>query len=192
MSNPNFRRGSFLGAAAAVNIPLGFIPDRVELINVTDGDSINTWYRGRVMAFTSGGTYALKAGDRIQGATNKNVRTTVRQVHVTSGSFAAGTAAGFIVFDVLDETGTFGAENVDLLDPSGGNAVLTLDVATVAAQAEAANVVTILAVAAAPAAILPYVGSAGTASHGFTVAAGTAEANKLFVWGAWREGPEYG
>ncbi len=193
MSNPAIRTGRFLGTGAAVNIQLGFIPDVVFMWNYTDGDMLDIWHRGRVMAFTSGGTYQIMPGDRIQGATNTGVRTTVREVHLTSGTWAGGDAAGYIVFDVLDQTGAFGSENVDLLDPSGGNSVLTANVAAVAVQAELGNWTIILATASLTPAngIQPYIGAAGSASHGFTVTATASESAKLFGWLAIRQGPEF-
>ena len=189
---PLIRTGFVLGTGAAINVELGFIPDYVRVANVTDGDKENIWARARVMAFTSGGTHVLAEGDLIQGATNVKVRARVKQVMVTSGTFAGGDAAGLIIFDVLDETGSFGSENVDLVDPSGGPGIETANVATVALQAETANWALGAALATATPAqgILPYVGVAASNSRGFTITATTSESGKLLHYIAMRAGSE--
>lgn len=38
--------GSYTGTGAAINIELGWVPDKVEVLNGTDGDNKWTWYRG--------------------------------------------------------------------------------------------------------------------------------------------------
>ncbi len=42
----SFATGSFTGTGAAVNVSLGWLPSRVECINVTDGDRIDYWITG--------------------------------------------------------------------------------------------------------------------------------------------------
>lgn len=192
--NPIVKTGRFLGTGAAINIQCGFIPDVVITWNITDLDGINVWQRGRFAAFTSGGTHVLAPGDRIQGATNTNVRAIVREVYVTSGTFAGGDAAGYIVFDVLDETGTFGSENIDLLSPSGGPGIETANVAGVSAQTELANMLISTAVAGVTPAngIQPYAGTAAGNSQGFTITATLSESARLFGYLAIRNGPELG
>lgn len=71
--------------------------------------------------FTSGGTTAIAIGDTITGATS-GATAVVAKVVVTSGSWAAGTAAGYLTLS--SQTGTFQAENL--------NIGATLDVATIA------------------------------------------------------------
>lgn len=81
---------------------------------------------GREVAFTSGGTYEIKPGDQITGATS-GALATIGRVVLTSGSWGAGTAAGYLYFP--SQTGTFQAENLDV----GVN----LNVATIAANSTA-------------------------------------------------------
>jgi hypothetical protein len=76
--------------------------------------------------FTSGGTYTVKAGDTIVGATS-NATGVVVSVALTGGSWAAGTAAGTIRF--RSQTGTFQAEALKVLTNA--------DVATIAGAATA-------------------------------------------------------
>ncbi len=81
---------------------------------------------GREIAFTSGGTYVIAEGNTITGATSAATAVITRVV-LTSGTFAAGTAAGYLVF--ASQTGTFQAENLDV----GAN----LNVATIAGNSSA-------------------------------------------------------
>lgn len=41
--NPDFRSGSVTGTGSAINVSLGFKPNRVEVINVTDGTVVWLW-----------------------------------------------------------------------------------------------------------------------------------------------------
>ena len=38
--------GTVEGTGAAINVPCGFIPDRVEVLNAEDGDTLDIWYAG--------------------------------------------------------------------------------------------------------------------------------------------------
>ncbi len=81
---------------------------------------------GREVAFTSGGTYVVAEGNTITGATSAATAVITRVV-LESGSWAAGTAAGRLIF--ATQTGTFQAENLDV----GAN----LNVATIAGNSSA-------------------------------------------------------
>lgn len=189
MSNPIVRFGHVLGTGAKIDVPLGFIPDEVVLTNITDGDVIHVWSRSRVAAFSSGGTHVLSAGDRVRGATS-GVITTIREVFVASGTFAAGNAAGFVTFYEEDETGTFGAENINLIDSELDNGIITANVATIAAQAETGNIVIDVDVSTQVPAngVLPYLGVRAETPKGFSISAAASEAGKLFAWKATRAG----
>ena len=75
------------------------------------------------VAFTSGGTYEIVAGDTITGATS-GATATVFDVVLTSGSWAGGDAAGVLWLN--GQSGTFSAENLNV----GANS----NVATIAAN----------------------------------------------------------
>jgi hypothetical protein len=81
---------------------------------------------GLELAFTSGGTYEILDGDVITGATSAATATVTRVV-LQSGSWAAGTAVGRLIF--ASKTGNFAAENL--------NVGASLDVATIAGNATA-------------------------------------------------------
>jgi hypothetical protein len=66
---------------------------------------------GRQLQFTSGGTYEIKVGDTITGNTGA-ATAVVTGVIVRTGSWAAGTAVGTIVF--ASQSGTFVSENLNV------------------------------------------------------------------------------
>lgn len=195
-----FASGITVATAGPDNVEVGFIPDIVKLWKFNGTvPAVNVWIRAKFCAFTSGGTYEIKAGDVIQGATSKLVRAEVRRVVVTSGSWAAGDAAGFLIWQDWNQNGNFGSENVDLLASGStvahGGGVGTANVATVTAQTELGNFA--LSGAATPAestftyvtpanGIQPYSGSAGSTSEGFTITATLATAGDIWFWEASR------
>ena len=63
------------------------------------------------VAFTSGGTYEVKAGMTITGATSTKTAKVVR-VDLAAGTWAGGDAAGTFIVEAL--SGDFQAENVDV------------------------------------------------------------------------------
>lgn len=80
----------------------------------------------RTLAYTSGGTYEVKPGDTVTGATSAATAIIV-QSPVSSGSWAGGDAAGTFIFQ--DQVGTFVGENLNV----GAN----LNVCTVAGNSTA-------------------------------------------------------
>ena len=81
---------------------------------------------GRQVSFTSGGTYEILEGNTITGATS-GATAVITRVVLTSGTWAAGTAAGKLIF--ASQTGTFQAENLNV----GAN----LNVSTIAGNSSA-------------------------------------------------------
>lgn len=84
---------------------------------------------GRKLAFTSGGTTEIAVGNTITGAVS-GATAVITGVAVSSGTWAAGTAAGTFTF--ATQTGTFQAENLNvgatlnLATISGDSAAITL------------------------------------------------------------------
>ena len=71
------------------------------------------------VAFTSGGTRAIIAGDTVTGATS-GATATVRSVGtLTSGSWAGGDAAGTL--QLISRNGTFQSENLDVTTAKGAS-----------------------------------------------------------------------
>lgn len=80
---------------------------------------------GEELIFTSGGTFEVKEGDTITGATSTETAT-VERIVLDSGTWAAGTAAGRLILS--GQSGAFQAEDLDV----GAN----LNVATIAADSD--------------------------------------------------------
>lgn len=84
---------------------------------------------GEEIAFTSGGTYQVLVGDTITGSVSA-ATAVVKRVVLTSGTWAAGDAAGY--FYVASHTGTFQAEalnvgiNLNVATASGNATAITL------------------------------------------------------------------
>ncbi|MFN8829162.1 MAG: hypothetical protein ACK5W0_04755 [Labrys sp. (in: a-proteobacteria)] len=172
------KHGYVLGTGAALNVEVGFVPDFVKVINMTDGDKVTeAALNNEIIPFTSGGVIEIRAGDTIVGVTS-GARAVVSQVLLASGTWAAGTAAGFFVVSVDDVVGTFGAENVRV---GAGT-----DDATVTARV-ALNIDydTEVAAATGNAALSSFMGSA-TLGKGFTIGSTVSEAGKLLFWQASR------
>jgi hypothetical protein len=102
-----------------------------ELVNIgqlawTIGTQESTFSQ---VAYTSGGVTAITSGMIIKGATS-NATATVTSVSVSSGSFAAGDAAGTL--ELVTRNGTFQSENLNIVDSDG--TALASNVATIAAD----------------------------------------------------------
>lgn len=165
------KTGYLVGNGAAQNIELGFVPDYVKVINVTDGDKIHEAFIGahQVVPFSSGGTTEIVEGNVIIGATS-GARATVREVLEYSGTWAGGDAAGFLVVEMI--SGTFGSENV-YVGTGTNDATVTANVThTIDIDTEVAS-------ATGNAAITPYAGAAGSNAKGFTIGSTIAEEAKL-------------
>ncbi len=177
----SFKSGVTIGNGAAINVELGWIPDRVEVYNATTGTPYNVGFPNRmVLTFTGGGTNEISVGEKITDLTTL-ATAIVKQIELISGTWAAGTAAGMIVIERDDISGTFGAnacvgEVVDATD----------DFTNVAAQATYGFAST-GDVAAANTDIVAYVGVAGSNAKGFTMASGLAIEAKVLWWTAYRD-----
>lgn len=169
------RQGMYLyGTGSALNIPLGGVPMFAELHNVEDGDRIDVFFRGKTIAFTSGGTNEIKKGHLIQGVTS-GARARIRDVLIKTGSFAAGDAAGVFIIDHADSenTGTFGSENIIVLN----DGIASTDDATVTAATNISGEAIQTAVASGTQ-LTAYVGDRSN-SPGLTIGATASEDNKL-------------
>ncbi len=187
------RSGFIHGAGSALNVELGWIPDRVEIINWTDGDKITVGILSPICAFTSGGlatavggSKVIKPGDKITGLTTTGTFATIREVIILAGTFDGGDATGWLIFNEEDMTGNFTGENGEIND-SGGNDI-TLTAAEVEQGVDIDDTGSIaLATATTTAGIQSYVGDASNGyAKGFTVGSGVSEANKLLHYWAVR------
>lgn len=185
-NQPNVAVGFLRGTGAAINVELGWIPDFVKIINLTDGDV--TWenFLAKVIAFTSGGTEEIKAGDVLHGNTS-DATATIAQVILDSGSWAGGDAAGWFIL----EPGSIGSASFsaaetayrDGVDSDGDN------YCTLTAAEDQDGVTTGAAVAASTTAatnVAEYQGVSGSNAKGFTVGATVSEDAKLLGYFAFR------
>lgn len=173
--------GFEVGNAAAINVSLGWIPDVVIVTNITDGDIITIGFlTPQTMAFTSGGVTEVTAGAKIKGATSGAIAR-VTDVMLASGTWAAGSAAGFFVIEVI--SGTFQSEAVYIIsDTTAG-----VDDASGAVQSsQSVAITTAVATVTTTSAILPYAGVPGSASRGFTIGSVVAEEAMGLRWIAFR------
>lgn len=180
----NYWNGFLRGTGADLNVPIGWIPDYVKVVNMTDGDKIFENELFWVVAFTSGGTDEIKAGDKLHGNTG-DATAIIHQVIIDSGTWAAGDAAGWFVLshDTLAgdfESETAYRENVD----SDGDDKVTLSAAQDNDGIDIDTEVT--ATTTDDTTITPYVGSQATNAKGFKIGATVSEDGKLLFVQAWR------
>jgi len=84
-----------------------------DTVFTTITDSLNTLANG--LAFTSGGTTEVVAGDFLRGATSGAIVQVKSLATLTSGTWAGGDALGSMICEPLNTTGTTAAENMDLV-----------------------------------------------------------------------------
>lgn len=185
MDSSQVATGFIRGTGAAINVELGWIPDFVQIINLTDGDKIYMNALPTVLLFTSGGVDEIKAGDKLHGNTS-DATATIRQVIIDSGTWAGGDAAGWFILDPVTQIGNFSAaetgyrEDVD----SDGDDVVTL---TAAQDQDGVDIDTEVAgTTTAATNISAYAGVRETNAKGFTIGATIAEDAKLLYYVAFR------
>lgn len=168
--------GFLRGTGAAINVELGWIPDWVRIVNLTDGDDIWENWLAKVIAFTSGGTDEIKAGDKIHGNTS-DATAVVQQVILDTGTWAGGDAAGWLILRPGTHSGTFQAETAyrENVDADGDDKITVA-----AADQDGIDIDTeVAATTTAATNVSEYVGSSGSNAKGFTVGATVSEDAKL-------------
>ncbi len=177
--------GFLRGTGAAINVELGWIPDYVEIINLTDGDKIHANFLKKVIAFTSGGTDEIKAGDKLHGNTS-DAEAIIDEVILDTGSWAGGDAAGwFILRPATQGSVSFQAETAYRKDvDSDGDDKVTLSAAE---DQDGIDIDTEVAPTTTDATnVKEYVGAAAANAKGFTVGATISEDGKLLGYVAFR------
>ena len=94
MQLPAIKIGKFTGNGAVKNIVIGFKPDYVRVVNITDADITHEWFRDGSAAGTSIDTAAAVAGNAADGITEYPLATT-----------ANPSGAGFTVGTDISENG---------------------------------------------------------------------------------------
>ena len=177
----SFQSGEVLDNAASINVELGWVPDYVEVTNVTDGDIISCGFPNRqIIPFSGGGVNELVVGEKITDVTTK-ATAIIKEVLLYSGSWAGGDAAGFFVAEVDDIVGTFGSNNV-----TGETAAATDDATVTVQVTHTVSIEALVATKTTTDALLPYAGVDSTNAKGFIIGSLVAEEAKLLRWCAWR------
>ncbi|MEM7709189.1 MAG: hypothetical protein AAF264_00210 [Pseudomonadota bacterium] len=182
---PTFTTGYLVGTGSEQNVPIGFAPDWVKVVNVSDSTSVYEGYIGPyvVIPFSSGGTEEIKVGQKITGLTS-GATATVREVLLGSGSFTAGSAAGFLVVHL--ENGTFTGEGIRAGDGTTDVGTITAAVTHTISVTDSGAGATDVAAATGNAAITPYAGEAGGDPAGFTIGSTISANGKLLRYVAAR------
>lgn len=177
--------GYIHGTGSAINVSLGYIPDAVQIVNVTDGDKIHFCVLDKVIVFTSGGTGEVKRGDTLTGATS-SATAKVREVILDSGSWAGGDAAGWFLCDHEDVTGTLQSENAN----QAGSGTQS-NIVTIVVDVElGVDIDTEVASVTGNAGCLGYEGDASNNyAKGFTVGSTICENGKLLHYTAFSNDP---
>src|SRR5262245_41433689 len=181
---PSIKIGAVIGTGSSINVECGFVPTCVT-VTQSDGLLTTTAFLLWAMPFTSGGTATIAPGATIRGVTSKALAT-VRDVMVASGTFAAGTAAGWFMLEEGSLVGTFTGENIVVTNLASG--LIGTDDATVTANVTHSCAI---AAAAAPAtgtsAISRYEGAAASNARGFTIGSAISASGQLLRYAAMRE-----
>lgn len=185
MQNTGMVATGFLrGTGAALNVELGWIPDFVQIVNLTDGDIVYMNALRKVIEFTSGGTDEIKAGDKLHGNTS-DATAVIQQVIIDSGTWAGGDAAGWLVLEAASLSGNFEGETAYREDvDSDGDDKVTLSAAE---DQDGVDIDTeVAATTTAATNVAEYVGSRASNAKGFTLGSTVSEDGKLLYYVALR------
>jgi hypothetical protein len=184
MDSSKVATGFIRGTGAAVNVELGWVPEFVMAINLTDGDILHMNAVAKVVAFTSGGTAEIKAGDKLHGNTG-DATATIRQVIVDSGTWAGGDAAGWFILEHGTLVSNFQAETayregIDADATDGCNLTAAEDTDGIDIDTEVAGTTS------AAVNCIGYDGTRGGYAKGFTMGSTISENTKLIYYVAFR------
>ena len=178
--------GFIRGTGAAINVELGWIPDYVKIVNLTDGDKIHENALKKVVLFTSGGTDEIKAGDKLHGNTS-DATAIIEQVIVDTGTWAGGDAAGWFILTPTTMTSTaFSAAETAYREgtDTDGDDKVTL---TAAEDQDGIDIDTeVAATTTAATNVAEYAGAIEANAKGFTIGATVSENAKLLYFTAFR------
>lgn len=91
----SFQMGSVVGTGAAIVVNLGWQPDHIKVVNITDADQIDEWFKG-MAAGTSIQTNAAVATRAVNGLSVLNGSTGVQGFTIGSGISEAGKTLAWI------------------------------------------------------------------------------------------------
>ena len=180
--------GYIHGTGAALNVEIGFVPDYVKVIDLTDGTDIWEGFLAKVIVFTSLSN-AIKAGDYIKGITS-GATAQIRQVILDSGTIAGGDAAGWLICNAKDVVGTLETENADVYTAKPGSAAASANHLGIVVDVEfGVDINTEVAAVTGNAGFLSYEGTEATLRKGFTIGSTISEDGDLLGYFALANDP---
>lgn len=171
--------GYIHGTGAALSVEIGFVPEKVTITNLTDGDITFEGFLSKIVVFTSLSA-AVEPGYWLKGITS-GAKARIREIILDSGTIAGGDAAGWFICDQEDITGTIASENAQIYAAEPGTAAAATNHCGVVVDV-VYGITTAAAVAQATTAthgVLPYVGTEATYRKGFTIGTTISEDGKL-------------
>ncbi len=180
-----FRTGVAIGNAAAINVQLGWVPDKVEVYNATDGDLLTVCFPNLLQVpFSGAGTNEIFVGDTITGQTG-GATAIVEAILEYSGTLAGGDLAGVYIIKRATLVGDFESEDiVGSRSPSDATDDATVTVQVLHGFGATGD---IAAVTTDATQAIDYVGTAAGNGKGFTIGLTVAEEAKVLRWSAWRD-----
>jgi hypothetical protein len=94
--------GTYTGTGAAINVQIGFVPDYLRIVNITDGDYTMEWFNG-MAAGTSIDTAAAVATNAADGITAYNGTRGGDGAGFTVGTDGSETGKVYRYFAVADQ-----------------------------------------------------------------------------------------
>ncbi len=187
------RAGYVHGTGNALNIELGWIPDYVEVTVLGGTVRLYKAWLGKVIVFTSGGTTEVKAGEWIKGITS-GAKAKIREVILDSGTWAGGDAAGWLICNAEEITGTIQSENAQRYASEPGSAAAAdNDIAVVVDVELGVDIDTEIALVTGNAGILSYVGDeSNNYAKGFTIGSTISANGEILGYVAVRNAPGEG
>ncbi len=187
--------GFIHGTSAALNVEIGFVPEWVRIYNATDGENIFEGWLKKVSEFTSLST-TIKPGYWLKGITS-GAKMKIADFILDSGTVAGGDAAGWLIVDQEDITGTptAGGENFQVYTEEPGTAAAaTNHVTTTASETNITyGMETITSAgpitATSDGLIEPFIGTDAALRKGFTIGTQISEDGDLLTFVAMSSSP---
>ncbi len=183
------RSGFVHGTGNALNVEIGFVPDYLRLVDITNGDIITEGYFKRIVVFTSL-SVAISVGNYIKGATS-GATARVNQVIIDTGTVAGGDAAGWLICDPFEVVGTLETEEAQVYSSKPGPNAAATDHLDIVVDIEEGNNIAaaVVQVTTAATQVTAFEGTEATLRKGFTMGATVSIVNVLFHYFAMANDP---
>ncbi len=105
------RTGMIHGTGADINVEIGFVPEYVRILNLTDGTELTEAFLDQAIPFTSASATTLRAGVWLKMLSTSTTIATIRvkKVILEAGTLAGADATGWIIVTPGDISGTITA-----------------------------------------------------------------------------------